>query len=101
MRFDLRLISERLLAARTQRKGIMGKQKTTAENLEARFGADEEVLDYFDAAKAAQINQEKARLNLDLPKWMILRIDRVAGRNGLARQSQIKAWLADQIKEAV
>jgi hypothetical protein len=32
---------------------------------------------------------------------MIFSIDRVAGRNGLARQSQIKAWLADKIKEAV
>ena len=79
----------------------MSKQQTTAQNLESRFEAGEEVLDYFDAAKAVRINHAKARVNLDLPKWMIQRIDRVAGRNGLARQSQIKAWLADKLKEAV
>lgn len=79
----------------------MSKQQTTAQNLESRFDAGEEVLDYFDAAKAVRINHTKARVNLDLPKWMIQRIDRVAGRNGLARQSQIKAWLADKIKEAI
>lgn len=79
----------------------MSKQQTTAQNLESRFDAGEEVLDYFDATKAVRINHAKARVNLDLPKWMIQRIDRVAGRNGLARQSQIKAWLADKIKEAV
>jgi predicted DNA binding CopG/RHH family protein len=79
----------------------MSKLKTTAENLEARFDAGEDVLDYFDTAKAARRNHAKARVNLDLPQWMIASIDRVAGRNGLARQSQIKAWLADKIKETV
>lgn len=79
----------------------MSKLKTTAENLETRFDAGEDVLEYFDAAKAARTNHAKARVNLDLPQWMIARIDRVAGRNGLARQSQIKAWLADKIKETV
>ena len=79
----------------------MNKPKTTAQNLESRFDAGEDVLDYFDTAKAARINHAKSRVNLDLPQWMIFSIDRVAGRNGLARQSQIKAWLADKIKEAV
>jgi len=79
----------------------MSKPKTTAENLEARFDAGEEVLEYFDTAKAARINHAKTRVNLDLPQWMISSIDRVAGRNGLARQAQIKAWLVEKLKEAV
>ena len=79
----------------------MNKQKTHRKNLEARHGAGEEVLDYFGTSKAVRRNHEKTRINLDLPQWMIFSIDRVAGRNGLARQSQIKAWLADKIKEAV
>ena len=79
----------------------MNKQKTSSKNLEARFDAGEDVSDYFDTSKAVRRNHEKARINLDLPQWMIFSIDRVAGRNGLARQSQIKAWLADKIKETV
>jgi hypothetical protein len=79
----------------------MSKHKTNRQNLESRHDAGEEVLDYFNTAKAVRRNHEKARINLDLPQWMISSIDRVAGRNGLARQSQIKAWLADKIKEAV
>jgi hypothetical protein len=79
----------------------MNKQKTNSKNLETRFDAGEDVLDFFDTSKAIRRNHEKARINLDLPQWMIFSIDRVAGRNGLARQSQIKAWLADKIKEAV
>ena len=77
----------------------MNKPKTTAQNLESRFDAGEDVLDYFDTAKVARRNHAKARINLDLPEWMIQRIDRVAGRNGIARQAQIKTWLADKLKE--
>lgn len=83
------------------KRRCMNKQKTSSKNLETRFDAGENVLDYFDTSKAIRRNHEKARINLDLPQWMIFSIDRVAGRNGLARQSQIKAWLADKIKEAV
>ena len=78
----------------------MSKQnKTTAENLEARFDAGASVLDYFDTAKAVRVNHRKDRVNLYLPHWMVTKIDRLAGRNGLVRQSQIKAWLADRLKE--
>jgi hypothetical protein len=35
----------------------MKNDKTTAENLEARFDAGEDVADYFDAAKAVRRNQ--------------------------------------------
>ena len=72
--------------------------KTTAENLEARFDAGEDVLDYFDTRTAFRRNHRKDRVNLDLPRWMLEKIDRLAGRNGIPRQSQIKAWLAERLK---
>lgn len=76
----------------------MTNQKTTAQNLEARFDASEDVTDYFDKTKAVRRNHRKNRVNLDLPEWMLNKIDRLAGRNGIPRQSQIKAWLAERLK---
>jgi hypothetical protein len=73
--------------------------KTTARNLEARFDAGEDVLDYFDLDKATQPLLEKERVNLDIPHWMVLRIDRTAKRKGITRQAQIKQWLAERLKE--
>jgi predicted DNA binding CopG/RHH family protein len=73
--------------------------KTTAENLEKRFDQGEDVLDYFDLAKASRPLLEKERINLDIPHWMILKIDRIARRKGLPRQAQIKEWLAQKLKE--
>jgi hypothetical protein len=46
----------------------MRKQKTTAQNLETRFDAGQDVLDYFDTAKAVRRNHAKARVNVDLPQ---------------------------------
>ena len=73
--------------------------KTTTQNLQARFEASEDVMDYFDLSKASRPLLKKERVNLDIPHWMILRIDRIAGRKGIARQAQIKQWLAEKLNE--
>jgi hypothetical protein len=73
--------------------------KTTAINLEARFDAGEDVLDYFDLRKATRPLLQKERVNLDIPHWMVLRIERIAKRKGIPRQAQIKQWLAEKLKE--
>ena len=72
--------------------------KTNARNLEARFEAGEDVLDYFDLDNATQPLLEKERVNLDIPHWMVLRIDRTARRKGITRQAQIKQWLAERLQ---
>ena len=72
---------------------------TTAKNLETRFDAGEDVLDYFDLAKASRPLLQKERVNLDMPHWMIVRIDRIARRKGIPRQAQIKQWLSDKLRE--
>ncbi len=78
------------------------KTKTTAANLEARFAAGEDVLDYFDAGRITRPGHKKNRVNVDMPVWMIGQLDRVAGRHGIARQALIKTWLAEKLKtEAV
>jgi predicted DNA binding CopG/RHH family protein len=73
--------------------------KTTAADLERRFDQGEDIMDYFDLAKASRPLLAKERINLDIPHWMILRIDRVARRKGLPRQAQIKEWLAQKLNE--
>jgi hypothetical protein len=74
------------------------KTKTTITNLEARFDGGDDVLDYFDVSRMARPGHKKSRVNVDIPIWMIRKLDRVAGRHGLARQALIKAWLADRLK---
>lgn len=77
----------------------MSKNKTTAGILESKFDAGDDVLDYFDPASAVRVNRVKERVNLDLPKWILDRLDREASRKGVPRQSLIKIWLAERLKQ--
>lgn len=74
------------------------RKRTTAENLEERFNAGEDVLDYFAVDRAVRRNHEKVRVSLDLPRWLLREIDRLASRHGIPRQSQIKALLVERLK---
>ncbi len=76
---------------------MTAKAKTTAENLEARFDAGEDVLDYFDLTRARRPGQEKVRVNLDLAKHMVEDLERVAGQRGVSRQTLMKKWLAERL----
>lgn len=74
--------------------------KTTRANLEERFEAGEDVVDYFDLEKATHPNREGEvrRVNVDMPSWMIEGLDVCAGRLAINRQALIKTWLSDRLK---
>ena len=76
-----------------KKEGHTKKGKTTAKNLERRFDAGEDVLDYFDADKAVAIR----RITLDMPEWALNGLDVEATRRGITRQSLIKNWLIDRL----
>lgn len=65
----------------------------TAEELDRRFDAGEDMSEYFDWSKATRPGLVQRRVNVDLPAWMIEALDREAERVGVTRQSIIKVWL--------
>ena len=42
---------------------------------------------------------KQRRVNVDLPQWMIHDLDEEASRIGVTRQSIIKVWLAERLKQ--
>ncbi|MFM2297322.1 MAG: hypothetical protein RL117_1029, partial [Verrucomicrobiota bacterium] len=70
----------------------------TAEELERRFDAGEDISAYLDWSKAKRPGLEQRRVNVDLPLWMIDSLDAEAKRVGVTRQSIVKVWLAERIK---
>jgi len=72
----------------------------SAEELDRRFDDGEDVLDYFDLSTVRVIGGEKRRVNLDLPEWMVRKLDMHAKKRGVTRQALIKMWLADRLEAA-
>ncbi len=70
----------------------------TAKEFDKAFENNEDLDDYIDWTKARRPNIEQKRVNLDLPKWMIERLDQEAKRIGVARQAIMKMFLAERLE---
>jgi hypothetical protein len=71
-----------------------------AKDLDKKFDRGEDVTQYFDLTKARRPMQEQKRVNVDFPLWMIQQLDKEAKRLGVPRQSIIKMWVAERLKNA-
>jgi hypothetical protein len=71
-----------------------------AEELDKVFDdGQEDILPYLDMTTLRRPNLDQKRVNVDLPVWMIQKLDRQADLIGVTRQSIIKVWLSERIKE--
>lgn len=70
-----------------------------AEEFDKKFDNGEDISDYLDMEKAHRPGLEQKRVNVDFPKWMIHSLDKEAKRLGVTRQSIIKIWIAERLKQ--
>jgi hypothetical protein len=71
----------------------------TAQQFDEAFDNGEDISAYVDYTKAKRPNLEQKRVNLDLPVWMIERLDQEAKRLGVARQAIMKMFLAQKLEK--
>lgn len=70
-----------------------------AKELDKRFDDGEDISKHLDLHRAKRTNQEAKRVNVDFPSWMVHSLDREANRLGVTRQSVIKVWVSERLKE--
>jgi hypothetical protein len=70
-----------------------------AKKFEQQFEEGVDIIASLDMSKAKRVLQQQKRVNVDFPTWMIDSLDREANKLGVTRQSVIKVWLADRLKE--
>ena len=70
-----------------------------ARELEKKFDDKEDISNHLDLSRAKRTNQEAKRVNVDFPSWMIQSLDKEADRLGVTRQSIIKVWISERLKE--
>jgi hypothetical protein len=71
-----------------------------AKDLDKKFDSGEDITEFLDISKIRKPGLEQKRVNVDFPVWMIHNLDKEAKRLGVPRQSLIKIWLAERLKEA-
>lgn len=70
-----------------------------AEEFDSRFDEGEDMTSALDLSGTRRPGQERSRVNVDFPAWMIDSLDREARRLGVTRQSIIKVWIAERLDQ--
>ncbi|MCL6706971.1 BrnA antitoxin family protein [Pseudomonas sp. R2.Fl] len=72
-----------------------------AEELDRLFDeGQEDVLQYFDLGSAERPNLLPMAVDVELPRWMVNRLDQEARLLGVTRQSLIAVWLAERLEQS-
>ena len=73
-------------------------KKITAREFDEKFDQGEDMMKYVDQ-KSIKIHHPIQRINVDIPRAMLQRVDTEAARIGVPRTSLIKMWIADHIRQ--
>lgn len=77
----------------------MKKKYITATEFEEKFEAGEDLTLYLDLDQALRPGLEQKRVSVDFPVWMVQKLDKVAKHLGVTRQSVIKVFISEKLKE--
>lgn len=104
--FTLRNEIYRIISVRRCRKNEeKTMKKTTAKEFDEKFDNGEDISEYLDFSAAIRLkdvkklNTDTKKVNVDFPEWVIESLDKEAKRIGVTRQSIIKVWIAERLKE--
>ncbi len=70
-----------------------------AKVLEKMFDERKDVTPHLVLSNARRPGHEQRRVIVDFPNWIIESLDAQASRLGVTRQSVIKMWIAERLKE--
>jgi len=70
-----------------------------AKDLDKKFDFGKDITEFLEISKAKRPGQDQKRVNVDFPIWMIEGLDNESKRLGVPRQSIIKMWIAERLKE--
>ena len=79
--------------------GMMKKKYITASEFDEIFDSGGDLSAYYDLENASRLGLEQRRVSVDFPVWMVEELDRVARRLGVTRQSVIKVFISEKLKE--
>ena len=69
-----------------------------ASEFDQKFDSSENIIEHLDLSSATRKNQSHKRINIDIPVWMLEKLDLEAKKLGVNRQAMIKIWLSEKLK---
>lgn len=70
-----------------------------AKEFDNRFEEGQDITGFLDLSQTDKPGHSIKRINVDFPIWMIMLLDKESKRLGVTRQSIIKIWIAEKLKD--
>lgn len=77
----------------------MKEQSITAAEFDQKFEDNEDLSGFLNLEKASRPGLKPKRVSVDFPEWMVQELDKSAQRLGITRQSLIKVFISEKLKE--
>jgi len=77
----------------------MKKTSITASKFDEKFNEGEDIIEHLDLINITKPGNNPKRVNVDFPAWMVQELDKVSRRLGVTRQSVIKIFISEKLKE--
>lgn len=77
----------------------MKKKSIKASEFDRKFEDGDDITEFLDLQKATRPGLEQKKVIVDFPEWMVKELDKVARKLGVTRQSIIKIFISDKLKE--
>lgn len=104
--FTLRDENYRIISVRRCRKTRRKTMQTiTVKEFDEKFDKGEDISQYLDFSKSLKVKDfekkmiKSKKINVDFPENILVLLDQEAQRIGVTRQSIIKVWIAERLKE--
>ena len=75
-------------------------KKIKAEDFDRAFENGEDVTKHLDKSTGRRINTEQKRISVSFPMWLVASLEQEALRLGISKQSLVKMWITERLKEA-
>ena len=80
-------------------------QTISAKEFDTKFDNNEDISNYLDFSKSIKLKDfekkviKTKKINVDFPENILVLLDNEAQKIGVTRQSIIKVWIAERLKE--
>ncbi|MDH5476093.1 MAG: CopG family transcriptional regulator [Cyclobacteriaceae bacterium] len=77
----------------------MKEKFITASEFDEKFDDSKDIVEFLDLKSIKKPGNEPKRVSVDFPSWMVHELDKVSKRLGVTRQSVIKVFISEKLKE--
>lgn len=70
-----------------------------ASEFDKKFDVGEDIQEYLEIEKSQRPGLKQRRVSVDFPEWMVQELDKISRKLGVTRQSVIKVFISDKLKE--